>query len=238
VLEPYGLYLGEVARAMAQLAASDPLALAELTSADLVLAGPASRAPWLVAAVASQRLRPTVAIRAGAVVLRPVHALPRSFLAAAASLAPPAQIPQRWAADAGRAFVAEGRGLRGGAFVALSAAAVPAALTAAPPSPPVPVAPIAWRPGEAAYRVSSLTPALLVEVEAFTPGWRVFVDGEEQTILQANVFGRAVVLPPGEHLVTWRFCPRLPAAALWTSWLGLLIGVAGLLLRRRADSPY
>jgi hypothetical protein len=234
VLEPYGLYLGEVAQAMAQLAANDPLALAELTATDVVLAAPGSRGPWLAAAVASQRLRPTAAIRAGAVVLRPAHALPRSFVASAARLAPAAEMLQRRAAEEGRVLVDARRGLRGGAFVALPAAVLPAALAAAPPSPPVPVAPLAWRPGEASYKVASPTPALLVEVDAFAPGWQVFVDGQERTALQANVFGRAVALPPGEHLVTWRFCPRLPAAALWVSWLGLLVGVAGLLLRRRA----
>ena len=50
----------------------------------------------------------------------------------------------------------------------------------------------------------------------------LFVDGQEQIAVQASLFGRAVVVPAGEHEVTWRFSPRLPAASLLASWLGLV----------------
>lgn len=227
VLDPYGLYLGEIASAMAQMAKSNPLALVEVAATDVVLAAPGSRAPWLVSAVANRRLVPATTIRAGAVVMRPAHALPRSFLAPAASLAPAEEIPSRLAADTGRVLIGARRGLRGGAFVVLDDTALPAVLAGAPSSPVTPVAPVAWQPGEASYRIATAAPALLVEMDAFVPGWRAFVDGEEQTALQANVFGRAVVVGPGEHLVTWRFRPRLPMAALWTSWIGLFLAAAG-----------
>jgi uncharacterized membrane protein YfhO len=72
-------------------------------------------------------------------------------------------------------------------------------------------------------------------MDAFIPGWRVFVDGREQPILQANVFGRAVVVPAGTHDVEWRFAPRLVMASLAMSWLGLAVGLLALVLRKRTD---
>jgi hypothetical protein len=234
VLDPYGLYLGEVASAMARLAGSNPAALAEVTAADLVLAAPASRAPWLVSAVANQRLVAMGQVAAGAVVLRPSRAWPRSFLASAVSLLPADEIPSQLAAGVDRVLVTAERGLRGGRRVARQAEPLPPSLLGATASAPIPVTPTAWRPGEASYRIDTSAPALLVEMDAFAPGWQVFVDGEERTALQANLFGRAVVVPPGAHRVSWRFCPLLPVASLLASWIGLLVGVAVLLLRRRS----
>jgi uncharacterized membrane protein YfhO len=75
----------------------------------------------------------------------------------------------------------------------------------------------------------------LVEVDTFMPGWHVFVDGQEQPILQANVFGRAVVIPPGAHTVFWTFRPRLVIASLLTSWLALVIGMLSLRLPKRSQ---
>jgi hypothetical protein len=235
VLDPYGLYVGEVATAMAEMTGSNPLAFAEVSATDVMLAAPGSRAPWLAGAVASRRLLPVAASAAGAVVLRPTRALPRSFLTSAASLVAREEIPRRLAQDAGRVLVSRGRGLRGGGFVALDALAVPPALLAEPSRPPAALAPIAWRPGEAAYRVVTPTPALLVEMDAFAPGWRVYVDGEERNILQANVFGRAVVVPAGAHAVKWRFFPRLPVASLFASWFAVCACVVALLPRRRRE---
>jgi hypothetical protein len=77
--------------------------------------------------------------------------------------------------------------------------------------------------------------ALLVEVDTFMPGWHVFVDGQEQPILQANVFGRAVVIPVGTHTVDWKFRPRLVIASLLASWLGL--GIVDVEPINAGDSP-
>jgi hypothetical protein len=221
VLDPYGLYFGDVAGAMAEMAAANPLALAEVTASDLVLAAPGSRAPWLAEAVQGGRLVPVTVSAAGAVVLRPARALPRSFLASAADVAPRAEIPARLAGDAARLLVSRERTLRGGHLAGGIDSELPASLLAAPPAAPVPLTPVAWRPGAASYRVSATAPSLLVEVDAFAPGWHAYLDGVEQTILQADVFGRAVVVPPGNHTVVWRFFPPLLAASLFASWLGL-----------------
>ena len=234
VLDPYGLYLGEVAGAMAEMAAANPLALAEVTASDLVLAAPGSRAPWLVDAVQSRRLVPVTVSAAGAVVLRPARPWPRSFLALAADVASRAEIPRRLTGDSPRVLISGERALWGGHLAGPAAGAVPASLLQAPTAPPVPLAPVAWWPGGASYRVSAAAPALLVEVDAFMPGWRAYVDGAEQTVLQANVFGRAVVVPAGHHTVEWRFFPPLLVAALLATWLGLPLGLLVLGVRSRA----
>ena len=233
VLDPYGMYGSELAVAMAELATTNPVALVEVSAADLVLAKPGSRASWLVRAVEGRQLVPVATIAAGAVVLRPTRTLPRSFLATSVSLAARHEIPRRLAQDPSRVLVGSERGLRAGAFCTLDPGTLPAALLTEPTQPVTGVTPLDWRPGESYYRITTAAPALLVEVEAFMPGWRVYVDGEEQTMLQANSFGRAVVVPAGTHQVRFRFSPRLVVASLFASWLALGVGVGVLLLRRR-----
>jgi hypothetical protein len=233
VLDPYGLYLGEVAAAMAELAKRNPLALAEVTASDLVLAAPGSRAPWLLAALQSRELVPVATSPAGAVVLRPAHPWPRSFLVSAAAPAPGSEIPARLARDSRQVWLSRERVLRGGKLAAWDPGALPASILAASAAPVVAVAPVAWRPGAASYRVVVAAPALLVEIDAFTPGWRAYLDGREASILQANVFGRAVAVPPGSHVVEWRFSPPWVVASLLASWIGLPLGLLVLALRRR-----
>jgi len=68
-------------------------------------------------------------------------------------------------------------------------------------------------------------PGILVLADAFYPGWRAYVDGGESTIYRANLFFRAVQLPPGEHLVEFKYRPL-------GFQVGLIISLAtaGLLL--------
>ena len=229
VLDPYGLYLADVAQAMSELVTSQPLLMAEVTASDLVLAAPGSRAPWLADAVDRRRLIPTHSSRAGAVALRVEHALPRSFLATSATLLPRAEIPHRLGDGSGQVLLTAERSLVSGHFAPLDGSAILAPLMVSPPSGPLAVVPTAWRPGAATYKLATSTPALLVEMDAFLPGWRVFVDGHEQSILQANVFGRAVVLPAGGHTVEWRFEPLLLEVALVASWVAVVLAVIAYL---------
>jgi hypothetical protein len=230
VLDPYGFYLADVAQAMGELATSQPLRMAEVTATDLVLAAPGSRAPWLADAVDRRRLIPTHSSRAGAIALRVEHALPRSFLATSATLLPRAEIPNRLGDGSGQVLLTAERSLVSGHFTPLDRSAIPAQMTVTPPSSPLAVVPTAWRPGAATYKLAMSTPALLVEMDAFLPGWRVFVDGHEQSILQANVFGRAVVVPAGNHAVEWRFDPILLEVALVTSWVAMALSLVAYLL--------
>jgi hypothetical protein len=240
VLDPYGLFMGEVGTAMASLAASNPAALAEVTASDRVLATPGARAPWLTKAIDSGRLAPFATSPAGALVLRPSQPLPRSFVSTHATLDSRHAIPDHLAAGTAQLLIARDRVLRAGHFVMTDESPLPASLLDAGPVARVPLAPSLWRPGYARYRVSGAVPVLLVEMDAFAPGWRAYVDGHEETILQADAFGRAVAVPAGEHTVEWRFFPPAVVASLITTWMAL--GLTLILLaigraRRKATLP-
>jgi hypothetical protein len=85
-------------------------------------------------------------------------------------------------------------------------------------------------------------PALLVLTDAFYPGWVARIDGEPTEILRANGVFRAVVLPPGEHAVTFSYEPAsfthglAVSAASLALWLGVSLGVP-LLRRRPTGAP-
>jgi len=75
--------------------------------------------------------------------------------------------------------------------------------------------------------------AFLVTSEANYPGWRAWLDGEQQLIYYTDVAFRGLAIPAGKHRVVMRFEP----ATLWwgaavssLAWLGL---VAAFLWRRR-----
>ena len=230
VLDPYGFYLADTVQAMATLARLAPVALAQVTATDVVLAAPNSAASWLAQAVDTHRVRPTHTIAAGALALRVQNPLPRSFVTSAASLSPRDQIPQRLAVSVDRVLITEERALQSGRSIEFHASQIPSELLGAPSSPFTAITPTLWRPGAAVYQTDLPGPSLLVEMDAFMPGWRVFVDGQERPIFQADVFGRAVVVPAGKHRVAWSFAPHLVIASMIASWVGLVLALLALCL--------
>jgi hypothetical protein len=50
-------------------------------------------------------------------------------------------------------------------------------------------------------------PGVLVLTDAFYPGWKVFVDGQERTIRRANYLFRGVELPAGAHQIEFIYDP-------------------------------
>jgi hypothetical protein len=80
----------------------------------------------------------------------------------------------------------------------------------------------------------ALADATLVVNDAFWPGWRATVDGEEVPILAADVLVRAVRFPAGRHTVEMAYSPPELVTGGWTSLAGALaLGGATLTLRRR-----
>ena len=69
----------------------------------------------------------------------------------------------------------------------------------------------------------------MVLVDAFDPGWRALVDGDEARILRANVAFMAVAAPPGVHRVEFRYRP--PSVRL-----GLILSATGLVLASVASA--
>jgi hypothetical protein len=72
-------------------------------------------------------------------------------------------------------------------------------------------------------RVVGAGPSYLVLSDTWYPGWRATLDGQEVPILRANLLFRAVAVPPGEHVVEFRYEPlsfRLGAALSTVSLVG------------------
>ena len=87
---------------------------------------------------------------------------------------------------------------------------------------------LSYRENSVVLEVTSPEPALLVAAETHYPGWRAWVDGREQPILNTNVAFRGIMVPAGRHRVVLAFRPTLPVLG------GVLSGLAliGLLIPR------
>ena len=77
---------------------------------------------------------------------------------------------------------------------------------------------------------------LLVLTEQAFPGWKVYVDGEEREVLNADILFRAVALEEGEHEIVFRYEPTSIRVGLWISGISALcialIFGASLLFKR------
>jgi hypothetical protein len=74
-------------------------------------------------------------------------------------------------------------------------------------------------------------PGYLVLTDSWYPGWKAWVNGEEQPILRANSSFKAVALPGGSSEIQFLYAPSW-AWSLWVwpvAWLSILLG----LLRER-----
>jgi uncharacterized membrane protein YfhO len=71
---------------------------------------------------------------------------------------------------------------------------------------------------------------LLVLADTYYPGWRVTVDGQERSILRANVMQRGVAVPPGTHRVAFEFRSKSVRRGLTLTAVGLVLLVGAALL--------
>lgn len=90
------------------------------------------------------------------------------------------------------------------------------------------------RDEEVALKVTTDKAGYLRLADPYDPGWTVTVNGNEQEILVADHYLRAVWLPPGEHEVVFRYDGASVAWPQRLSLLGLLVLMAGagLAIRR------
>jgi hypothetical protein len=65
---------------------------------------------------------------------------------------------------------------------------------------------------EVIVRTASPAAAVLVLAEQYFPGWRAEIDGHETAIFRADLLGRGVLVPAGDHRV--RFYFEVPSVAL------------------------
>ena len=70
-----------------------------------------------------------------------------------------------------------------------------------------------YRNTEIEIEVDAPGGGILVLNDVWHPWWRASVDGKPAEILKANVLFRAVVVPPGKHVVRFSFHPFAGALA-------------------------
>ena len=83
-----------------------------------------------------------------------------------------------------------------------------------------------YAPKEIEVTVSNSAPALMVYADKYSPNWRLWVDGKEETLHRANFIMRGVPLAAGQHTVVMRYSQ--PMTGLYISLTGIAIGLAVL----------
>lgn len=94
---------------------------------------------------------------------------------------------------------------------------------------------VSYQPNELKYETFSSKDQLAVFSEIYYPhGWQAYIDGEEADHFRANYVLRAMMLPAGEHTLTFKFEPKVvktgSGIALGSSMiLGILV-IGGLVV--------
>jgi len=81
--------------------------------------------------------------------------------------------------------------------------------------------------------VSAAEDGYLVLTDAWYPGWRVWVDGDEAPLLRADVLFRAVQIPAGAHVVEFIYEPQSFRAGVLVSAAALIALLSLWLLQQR-----
>ncbi len=90
------------------------------------------------------------------------------------------------------------------------------------------------RLNEIAIAVTTPRPAVLVLNDSWAPGWKAWVDGRTERMLQVNSVFRGVVVPVGRHEIVFRYRPGALMIGLWLSGGSLvLLTIAGAWLGQR-----
>jgi hypothetical protein len=83
-----------------------------------------------------------------------------------------------------------------------------------------------YAPKHIEVTVSNNAPALLVYNDKYSPNWRLWVNGKEETLHRANFIMRGIPLPAGQHTVVMRYSQ--PMTGLYISLAGIALGLAVL----------
>ncbi len=80
-----------------------------------------------------------------------------------------------------------------------------------------------YTPNEIVIKTTSTAPKLLFLSDAYDPGWRVMVDGNEERIYRADYDFRAVSVPAGMHTIRMVYWPKSFTIGLWLAGVGLVL---------------
>jgi hypothetical protein len=135
------------------------------------------------------------------------------------------------------------KGVRRQAILDAATPATPAlaALAAAGPTAPpsVPGMVTAFETDAISTEIDAPAAGVVVLNEMMFPGWRVFVDGQEQPALTVDSCLRGVLVAPGRHRIRWQYTPTNFNVFLGLWAMGLLTVAAGgaSALHRRRRRP-
>jgi hypothetical protein len=79
------------------------------------------------------------------------------------------------------------------------------------------------RVNDVGIEVNTPQPSMLVLNDSWDSGWKVKVDGVEQSVLRVNYAFRGVVVPAGKHTVAFVYRPPLVLIGLWVSGVTLVL---------------
>ncbi|MEK7543333.1 MAG: YfhO family protein [Patescibacteria group bacterium] len=82
---------------------------------------------------------------------------------------------------------------------------------------------ITYTPNDVVMRTSSGTPKLLFLSDAFDPGWKATIDGQNVQIYRADYDFRSVFVPSGEHTIRMVYWPGSFVVGLWFAGFGVLL---------------
>jgi hypothetical protein len=98
-----------------------------------------------------------------------------------------------------------------------------------------------YEPEDVRVHVETPQSAVLVLLDAYDKGWTATLEnGMDLPILRANALVRAVIVPAGNHVVTFSYQTPLLKAGAWASMAGVLLClglIVGQARRRSADRP-
>jgi len=86
--------------------------------------------------------------------------------------------------------------------------------------------------------IQAVGPGKLVISEIQYPGWKVYLDGERQELLVSHEVLRSVLLPEGEHLVSFRFSPitvTIGCILAGIAWIILAFKLIGIRIEKISD---
>ncbi len=64
----------------------------------------------------------------------------------------------------------------------------------------------------------------LVLSDQYYPGWEAYIDGKKTKIYKVNGFLRGIEIPPGDHIVEFKFEPKILYLSLFLSFLIYIFG--------------
>jgi hypothetical protein len=144
--------------------------------------------------------------------------LPRAALYDAIEILPDGDVLQRLKDPA---FDPDRKAIVSRELLAPKEAGIASAMTAGSGSAVRAASIVRYRSSDVQIGTETPVPALLVLNDTEFPGWRVYVNGEQASIVTANYLFRGVFVPAGKSTIEFRYEPR-------SFWAGIAVALAAI----------